>query len=143
MAYATPADFAELIEAFEPVTPLHAEQLERLLRRAERDIDHHIGGPLTATGALKLNPLLLTVGQAAALRRATIWQAYYRHLQRGEADNEQFFIEGQREFVSTPDLTVRGALPTISPAAETELAGSGLVQQWRTVTPPAVVPPII
>jgi len=133
--YAVVADFEGLIAGW---VTTDAAALEALLKRAERDIDSYLGIPVTIAGGPRIEPLLLSAGQREALKRATCWQAHYRFLQ-----GEEFFVRDQHESVTGPDFGTRGTLSRISPAAEAELAGTGLSQVWRTVTPPAVVPQII
>lgn len=128
--YAVVADFEGLIAGW---VTTDAVALEALLKRAERDIDAYLGVPVTIAGGPRIEPLLLSAGQREALKRATCWQAWYR-----EKMGEQFMVSDQHQFVTGPDFSSRGTLSRISPAAEAELAGSGLSRQWRTVSPPII-----
>lgn len=78
--YATQADFEAYVEGWTTTDP---DALERMLERAERDIDAILGpipvSPLSTTG-LKLDPSILKAWEAQALARAVCAQALYRHL---------------------------------------------------------------
>ncbi len=117
-AYASQADLEAYIEGW---TTTDAAALERLLKRAERDVDTLLGAYArqSATG-LKLDPAALTTLQANALSRATCAQAEYR-IEMGE----EFFVQAQYTYVAGPDFQRRGELPRIGPKVLPELAGHG------------------
>lgn len=78
--YAVRADFEAYVEGW---TTTDNAALDRLLARAERDIDAILGpipiSPLSTTG-LKLDPTILKTWEKEALARAVCAQAYYRYL---------------------------------------------------------------
>ncbi|MGI8511399.1 MAG: hypothetical protein ACR2NH_02095 [Solirubrobacteraceae bacterium] len=118
LVYATVADLQSYIEGG---TTLDAAALERVLERAERDVDNLLGDydrdPDTDR---KLAPDTLPAHQQRALRRATCAQAEYRI-----AMGEQFFIEDQFQFVAGPDFQRRGRLGYVGQRVLGELADSG------------------
>ena len=116
--YALGADFPSYVEGW---TTTDAVALDRLLERAERDVDGLLGdyARQPATG-LKLDPAALTTHQASALRRATCAQAEYR-IEMGE----EFFVQAQYTYVAGPDFQRRGELPRIGPKVLPELADNG------------------
>lgn len=125
--YATQEEFEAYVEGW---TTTDAPALERLLVRAERDIDAILGDPASVqANGLKFgdpkgaNELALTTHQVAQLSRATCAQGYYRFLK----ESEDFFFEGQLDFVSGPDFSTRGTLPRISPQTLVELRLGGLL----------------
>lgn len=125
--YATATDFTTYSEG---AVIDDAVGTDRLLERAERDIDSCLIGPLLTSG-LKYDPTLtdstaagyLTSAQKQLLMRATVAQAEYRL-----AKGEDFFIHAQYDRVSGPDFTTEGRLPYIGPKAVREIAATGL---WR------------
>lgn len=123
--YATVADFEAYVEGW--VTD-NAAALERVLLRAERDVDLILGAwdrdPLTG---LKWSPATeLTAVEAAALRDATCAQAEYR-IEQGE----NFFVRSRPETVSGPDFTIKvpGGEPYIGPKVWVELARAPRLRQ--------------
>lgn len=116
------ADVAAVESFIEGWVTEDVEALERLLERAERDIDTLLGSYVRdPTTNLKLTPATLPTYQAAALSRATCAQAEYRF-----AMGEQFFVQSQYSFVSGPDFQRRGELPRVGPKVLGELADCGL-----------------
>lgn len=124
--YATQADFEAYVEGWTTSDPA---ALERLLERAERDVDSAVGRWDRQDNGLKFgtpatdNEQGLTDLQKDALARATCAQAEYR-LAMGEA----FFVEAQPENVSGPDYSQTGALPRIGPKVYDELEGTDLMR---------------
>jgi len=117
--YALGADFPSFVEGW---FTTDAAALDRLLERAERDVDGLLGDyeRVPATG-LKLAPAALTTHQAYALRRATCAEAEYRFTM-----GEQFFVEDQYSFTAGPDFQRRGSLARVGPKVLSELADCGL-----------------
>ncbi|MEJ7786558.1 MAG: hypothetical protein WKF96_17285 [Solirubrobacteraceae bacterium] len=127
-AYASQADLEGYIEGWVTTDPA---ALERLLERAERDIDTLLGDYDRQPGTdRKLDPAALTTHQAYALRRATCAQAEYRI-----AMGEEFFVQAQYTYVSGPDFSRRGELPRIGPKVLGELADCG----FRMAVPIATI----
>ncbi len=107
--YATQADHEAYVEGWVTDDPA---ALERILQRAERDIDRVLGPirPREDTG-LKLDPATdLTAAQAEALARAVCAQAMHRMTTRGEGAGGQ--IEGAKKRVKGPDFEVEYELAT-------------------------------
>ena len=76
--YATAADFEAYVEGWDTTD---AAALERLLGRAERDIDGLLGyHPIIAATGRKIDPATLEDWEAEALARAVCAQAEHRHL---------------------------------------------------------------
>jgi hypothetical protein len=121
--YASQADLEAYIEGWTTDDP---DAVERLLERAERDVDSVLASPVPggrqATG-LRLDPDGLPGWQAQALARATCAQAEYRF-----AMGEEFFVRAQHDRVYGPDFRTDGQLPYIGPKVERELAGTGLAR---------------
>ena len=125
--YATQADFEAYSEGWTTTDP---PALERILQRAERDVDRVVGyqGERPAAQALKFVPGTLTTRERDALRDATCAQAEYR-VKMGES----FFRQGQHRSVSGPQFSTQGQLPRIGPKVWEELARFGRTQRWATV----------
>jgi len=119
-----------------PVDAAGDAQLDRLLVRAERDVDRQLGFYIidAATG-LKFSPAALTVfpmAQRDALRRATCAQAEFR-LAQGE-DVEGMMIGADDGVAAVGPVSFsRFPVPRIGPKVAEELAGSGLVVWSGTV----------
>jgi hypothetical protein len=120
--YATHTDLEAYIEGG---SGLDAATADRLLERAERDVDYAAGGwpVVDPTAGLKFTPSALQDWQAAALNRATCAQAEYR-LTMGE----DFMVKAQYTRVQGPDFRVFGELPYIGPKTMRELASGGLLR---------------
>lgn len=117
--YATVSDFEEYSEGW---TTTDAAALERILERAERDIDRVISyqGPRPDNQTLKLVPANLSLRDREAIRDATCAQAEYR-IEKGE----RFFRQAQHQSVSGPQFSTTGTLPRIGPKVAEELARFG------------------
>jgi hypothetical protein len=112
--YATTADFESYVEGW--VTDDSAA-LERVLQRAEEDIDDVVAGSYLTTGR-KLDPTATGFGAARVkyLKRATCAQAEYRIIQ-----GEGFFSQAQFDSVSGPDFSTSGKRRYLGPKARREL----------------------
>lgn len=131
-SYVTVAEFTDYAAPFE-VTD--ADELERTLARASRDVDAYCGpwarrddGSLF--GDLTANPEALTAMQIVALKNAVSAQAIYR-IQNGE----DWALGGGDLYQNTtgPDFSTTGRRGFFSPLAKRELQGSGLVIRGATV----------
>jgi len=101
-----------------------ADALDRLIERAERDIDNAVGNwPRDDTTGHKLDPATLLPYQVDALTRATCAQVEYR-FQMGE----DFFVRAQHASERGPDFQTDGRLPYIGPKVWAELEGTGLLR---------------
>lgn len=129
--YATRSDFEAYVEGWVTDDPA---ALDRLLERAERDIDGILATRGDRTAGLKIDAAAeLAAGsleewQTDALSRATCAQAEYRL-----AMGEEFFTQAQHSRVRGPDFTTEGRLPTIAPKALRELADTGLLRSLHNV----------
>lgn len=106
-------------------------QLERLIARAEADIDAHVIGGLfdDPDHTRMIDPTQLGAGQRAALVAATAAQVAFRLAQR-----EDTLIGADANIVRAGDLTFADRpTPRISPAAIEALAGRGLIRRNGTV----------
>lgn len=133
--YTTQADFEAYVEGWVTDNPA---ALDRLLERAERDVDSVIGYSATRnqTTGLKLNPAELETWRAAALSRAVCAQAEYRNKM-----GEDFMVRAQHGAVSGPDFSTSGRLPYIGPKVLIELEGTSLAQRTTTVGSGSMRPP--
>jgi hypothetical protein len=135
--YAQRADALAYTEALVIQTGQEA-QADRILERAEADVDHACGDwSIEMPSGRKFgdpygsNPKALTDVQKLALKRATLAQFEFRVEYR-----EKHFIHAQLPKVVGPDYATEGVLPVLAPKALRELAGSGLLRQHLTVSPP-------
>lgn len=128
--YATLADLGAYLADFELISvPADDEKAQRVLDRAERDVDRILGPyPVKETG-LKLDPDALTVPQAAALSRAVCAQAAHRI-----ALGEDWFSEP--DDLVTGDIRVLRAAERIAGRVYEELSGSGIVIRSGMVPAP-------
>lgn len=123
--YATRTDFEREIEGWTTDDP---DALDRLLMRAEADIDAFVGPVSVESNGRKFgapngaNEKGLFEAQRVALMRATVAQAYWRY-----RAGEEFFYDSSFESVNGPDFATTGKRSRISPQARAELAGTGLV----------------
>lgn len=120
--YATISDFEGTIEGW--VTD-DAAALERIIERAERDVDRVLG-PLRRdpnTG-LKVDPTNLTAPDRAALARAVSRQAHHRITALGEGlSGEPARVASK---ISGPDFTVEYADSAAAAVAATATIGPGV-----------------
>lgn len=125
--YATQADFLAYSEGS---TITDAAKFERILARAERDVDSILPPrEVVAATGLKYDPLTqLAAYQRTALSRAACAQAEYR-IKMGE----EFFREHQLPQVSGPDFSHSGTLPYIGPKVSRELASGNLLTRWLSL----------
>lgn len=121
MSYATPTDFEAYVEGW---TTTDAPALDRLLARAERDIDGlaSVLPTLDDTTGHKFDPAAMSARDADVLKRATCAQAEYRFTM-----GEDFMRRAQLAEVQGPDFTTKGTLPYIGPKVMRELAGTDLI----------------
>ena len=126
--YATAADLAPYV-ADNPDVPMPDDDAaERLLERAEGDVDRVCGPwPILSTGR-KFDPPTLPVTSRVALSRATCAAAEYR-LMVGEGE-----LVGDAEYLPAMLTLVRPA-GRISPRMVEELSGFGLIIYSGTVAP--------
>src|SRR4051812_25054615 len=111
------------------------DAVERLLERAERDVDAVVGPWPRFTTGLKFDPAQLDVVQRAALARATCAAAEFRLVIGEDA------LVGDEDYLPN-EVTVLRRAATVSPKMLAELAGSGLVRRSVTARPdPILVPP--
>ena len=118
--YATKADCLLYTEG---LTVTDDAAFDRLIGRAEKDIDSILGGWPIGTNGRKFDPAQLSTSQAQQLQDATCAQVEYR-IEMGEA----FFVRGQRSREKGPDFELEGKLPRIGPKVADELRSSGLVR---------------
>ena len=132
--YATAAELRSWIGT--DSTSLPDTEAERLLEKAERDLDGLVVvGRLwdSATGRA-LVPSQLAPREAALLSNAACAQAHYRQVM-----GDEFFVKPQFQKVTGPDFTTEGKLPRIAPEARSQLQASGLV---RLTTSTRTRPPL-
>jgi len=132
-SYANQADFEAFVEGW---TTTDVAALDRLLARAERDVDSAVGiWPAEANG-LKFgapkttNQKALSAYQVNQLSRAVCAQAEYRvHM------GEDFFVEHQVP-TQGPDYSTTRALSYIGPKVMPELEATGLIRNTGRVGMP-------
>ena len=120
--YATAADLtAYLLDNAEVTAPTEPAAIERLLKRAERQVDLVLGPyTLDAVTGLKLTPSWLTPAQRLALSRATCAAAEHELAVGSEV------MVGTEDYLP-PGLTVLRSAGRQAPKVAEELAGHGLV----------------
>lgn len=119
--YATQTDLTDYIEGF---VVDDSDAVDRLIERAERDIDSILGAyDRDDTTGLKITLADFDDWQTAALTRAVCAQVEYRFTM-GEA----FMVRAQREEEWGPDFRAKGKVPYIGPKAWRELEETGLVR---------------
>lgn len=120
--YATVADFEAHIEGW---VTTDSAALERVLVRAERDVDRVLGPlPRDPDTGLKLIPADdLTPAQRAALARAVSTQAYHRLTELGEGTGG---TEPARKRVKGPDFEVEYAESATASSGGTGLLAPGV-----------------
>ena len=114
--YATQEEFEAYVPGWVTDNP---DELEKVLERAERDIDMALGryGPVDSETGLKLAPSTLEEWRRRALSNATCAQAYYRIIK-----GHEFFVEQRPLDPSGPDGSQKGREPFIAPQADQELS---------------------
>ena len=119
--YATQDDVEDYIEGWTTEDP---DALERLIERAESDLDAHVF-VLAArrAGAPKMIPAEHDLEDQDALRDACCAQVEYRHEM-----GEEHFVRAQRDSVTRTGYSAEGRLPIIGPKVWRELRGSSLVR---------------
>lgn len=124
--YAHPQDLTNYLADTNVTAPVDAGAADRLLQRAEYEVDTLLAGfgvPNSSTG-LKYNPTVdLQDWQQSALARAVCAQAEY-HLVMGD----EFFVQGQYDQWQGPDFGASGKLPYFGPKVSMELAGTGIAR---------------
>lgn len=118
--YATATDLADYLSASGVLNHFADADTEKLLQRAERDVERAAGpGPLLASG-LRFDPVSLSSSRRTALMRATCAAAEYR-LQVGE----DALVGGDEMLPSELQLVRRAGRQ--GPKVLEELAGFGLI----------------
>lgn len=120
LIYATVADLRGY--SLSPLTD-DDSYLEKILERAERDVDRNAGYWNVLTNGRKFDPVSMEARKRQALARATCAQAEYR-LQMGEA----FFIEAVPASVSGDDTNYTGRPPRFGPKAREEMQDAQLIR---------------
>lgn len=132
--YATVEDFrsyaADILRSGE--IPADDDAAERLIARAEQDVDRAIGGPPHADTDRRVDPATIPAAQVAALSRATCAAAIFRIVQR-----ERVLVGADDGLISAGSIQFRqiGWLPRQSPVMLEELAGYGLLQRSGSAQP--------
>lgn len=122
LAVPTYADKAACEEYTEGLVVTDDAQFDRVIERAERNVDTllttpgdpDVAGPKLAAADLAA----MSARDRERLERATCAQVEYR-VEMGE----EFFARHQYKGTSGPDFSVQGQLPLIGPKVEEELAG--------------------
>lgn len=123
--YATRADCSAYIEG---LVINDTVAFDRLIDRAERDIDSAVGAyAIDETTGRKFVPTTMTARNKDDLRDATCAQVEYR-LEMGE----EFFIRPQYKSVKGPEFETEGQLSKIGPKTWMELTSSDLLQLTTT-----------
>ena len=127
--YATAADLRDYAQDSGVMIPADDAEAERLLVRAELDVDLIAGPwPILSTGR-KFDPPTLPVTAREALRRSTCAQSVFRI-----AQGEDELIGVVDDVASFGSLTLRAVtVPRIGPRAIEELAGHGLLIRSGTL----------
>lgn len=123
--YATRADCLAFIEG---LTINDDAAFDRLIERAERNIDHALNTvPVIETTGLKFDPATMLAVDKNKLRDATCAQVSYR-LTMGE----EFFVRPQYQNVKGPEFETEGQLPLVGPEAWDILTSSRLLRLTTT-----------
>lgn len=127
--YADQADFEAYVEGW---TTDDSGALDRLLQRAERDVDFHlVPQERQAATLLKYDPTKLSLFDRQQLTFAVCAQAEYRNTM-----GEDFFTEPQYNAVSSPDFSRTGKAPKLGPKAYWELSqAKGIFRPGRRSRP--------
>jgi hypothetical protein len=150
-AYASPADLDEYLDDLDPTRtiprpgagslgdPDDADAYaERVLDRAEHDVDRVVGPwPLQPHGR-KFDPEALTLPQQTALRNATCCAASFR------LAIEELALLGEEEHIpSAVTIDPRRAFVRDSPAVIEILAGTGLLRRSGCAAPDPYPDPVL
>lgn len=100
-----------------------SDDVERLLKQAERDIDSLWGQAPALTNGLKWDPTKLDDHQRLVLSNAACAQALYR-----QEMGPLWWIRPQLDSTSGPEGSQTGRLSRISPQTLDELIGGGLMR---------------
>jgi hypothetical protein len=115
-------------DALATQVPTDDDDMRRLLRRAERDVDNVLGRAVLLPNGRKLAPVTLTGAQRDALARATCAAAEQRLVAGEDA------LVGDDEFIPNGMATLR-QLVRPAPKIFEELVGSGLLR-WSGIAAP-------
>lgn len=130
--YASESDLLDYLADSPELTAPGGEAAERLLERAEREVDRALGPwPILSTGR-KLDPALLDLVQRAAVARATCAAAEHLLLL------DPATLAGDDDYVPN-EVTVLRRAQRVSPKMLAELSGHGLVRYSGTVVTPVEV----
>jgi len=134
--YALVSDLLDFLEDFPEIAPPAAPAAERLLRRAERDLEAHVlRWPAPVAAGPRVDVGSLTGYEVAALRAATVAQAAFR-LVRTESE----LLEGPDGIAGVGNVSFSLTTPpAISPEALVALSGVGshLIRRSGTLQAPA------
>jgi hypothetical protein len=120
--YATAAQ----LRAYSDLTGGSDADLERVLVRAQGDVDSIAGYHGALVAGLKFVPANLTSDQRTALQNATCAQAEYRITM-----GEDFMVRAQYEETTGRDFGTKGRLPRIGPKTKQELLSApGMLDAW-------------
>lgn len=139
-SYATPAELrAYLLDNPAVRAPADDAAAERLLQRAEHDVDRQLGtttrDPVSGLAFGQAALAALSVGQLDALMRATCAAAEFRLLA-----GEEILVGSEDGIAAVGGLSFSQRPPRrIAPKVAEELAGSGLVSWSGTVEEDAAV----
>jgi hypothetical protein len=118
--YADVQDYEDYVEGWETTDE---DGLNRLLYRAQMDVNTLLTGPADHTTGLRVDPATeLTVHQANALARAVCAQAEYRNRM-----GESFFRENEPSSITGPDFSRSGRFGKIGDKVYAELRDGGLL----------------
>jgi hypothetical protein len=128
--YATVADLRAYVLDSGVLVAHDDPSAERVLQRAERDVDRLLGPYPVLTTGRKRDPVLLTAPQQQALARATCAAAEFR-IAMGEDE-----LVGVEDGIAAagPVTFSKNPITRVAPKALEELAGSGLVTYSGTVS---------
>ena len=98
--YAVREDFEEYVEGWSTTDP---DGLDRLLYRAQMDVNDLLTGPADVNTGLRVNPARLSIYQAQQLADAVCAQAEYRN-----AMGEEFFRRNEPQSIQGPDFSRQG-----------------------------------
>lgn len=124
----TYATQAQCLQEIEGLTVNDADAFDRVIERAERDIDRAVGVySVDEITGRKFDPSTMVAVKRDGLMRATAAQVEYRI-----AMGDRFFIRPQYESTSGPDYSVQGKLQRLGPKATEELELGGFFRLSTT-----------